>query len=324
MNRLLATARRVARADSSLLVLGETGVGKEWLARAIHAESARSEGPFVAVNCAAVPETLLESELFGHEKGAFTGSVRARRGHFELAHGGTLFLDEVAEAPPHIQAKLLRVLQDRRIQRIGAERELEVDVRLVAATNRDPAAEIAAARLRPDLYYRLSVVVLRLPPLRERREDIPVLARSYLERFRRRLGREIEAVDDAALDALLRYDWPGNVRELINVMERAVLLCSGPRVGLADLPDEIARAAGPPPRASAAPTTGATRPLREARRDVVTAFERAYLAEALRAAGGRVGEAAQRAGITSRALYTKMRQLGLDKDDFRYRPASPS
>jgi len=333
MNRLLATARRLAQSDSSLLILGETGVGKEWLARAIHAESRRAAGPFIAVNCAAVPETLLESELFGHDRGAFTGAVRSRRGRFELAHGGTLFLDEVAEAPPHIQVKLLRVLQDHTIQRLGSEKSLEVDVRLMAATNRDPAEEIAAGRLRSDLYYRLGVVVLRVPPLRERREDIELLARSYLERFRTRLVRDVKGIDAQAVAALMGYAWPGNVRELINVMERAVLLCTGPEITVADLPDEIGRGtqAGAPPATAPAvaraprwvATDGGFRPLHEVRAEALAAVECDYLKDVLRASGGRVGEAARRAGLNPRALYDRMRRYGLRKEAFRFGADGP-
>jgi DNA-binding NtrC family response regulator len=326
MNRLLATSRRLAMSDSSILILGETGVGKEWLARAIHAESRRAAGPFIAVNCAALPESLLESELFGHERGAFTGAVRARRGQFELAHGGTLFLDEVAETQPHIQVKLLRVLQERLIQRLGSEKAVEVDVRVMAATNRDPSQEIAAGRLRPDVYYRLGVVVLTVPPLRERAEDIPLLAKSYMERFRMRLARDVRGMEEPALAALARYAWPGNVRELINVMERAVLLCSGGVITLADLPEEIGRSRADATRPGA-PSAGrreerprGLRPLRDLRREVLASFERNYISEVLRASGGRVGEAARRAGLNPRALYGKMREYGIHKEDFKFSP----
>ncbi len=321
MRRVIATARRVASTDSSLLILGETGVGKEWLARAMHAEGPRAHGPFVAVNCAALPEQLLESELFGHERGAFTGAVRARRGHFEMAHRGTIFLDEVAEMPPHLQVKLLRVLQEHRIQRVGGERTLAVDVRIMAATNREAAREIAAGRLRPDLYYRLGVVTITLPPLRERSDDILALARGYFERFRVRFGREVSSLSAEAEEALMRYAWPGNVRELINVMERAVLLSAGPEITLSDLPDDIARTATEvrPALAPGAPPMPLL-PLRAARVRAVEEFERDYLSDALRAAGGRIGEAAARAGLSPRALHAKMKRLGLRKEDFRYRP----
>ena len=227
MQELVRMARRVAAADSTVFLLGETGSGKERLARAIHAASPRREAPFVAVNCAALPESLLESELFGHERGAFTGATRSRRGHFELAHGGTLFLDEIAEMAPPLQGKLLRTLQERRIQRLGSERSLAVDVRILTATSRDVAAEMERDAFRRDLYYRLAVVTLTVPPLRERLEDLPDLVENILETLGRRLGRVGVAVSGGAMAALAGYRWPGNVRELRNAIERAVLLGDG-------------------------------------------------------------------------------------------------
>jgi len=318
MRQVLAVARRLARADSSVLILGETGVGKEWLARAIHAEGSRAAGPFVAVNCGALPEGLLESELFGHERGAFTGAVRSHRGHFETAHRGTIFLDEVVEMPAHVQVKLLRVLQEHVIQRVGAEHPLTVDVRVVAATNRDPSTEIAAGRLRSDLYYRLGVVQLSLPPLRERREDIPTLAESYREQFRLRLGRDVRGFGAGVLGAMARYPWPGNVRELINVVERATLLCPGDTIELADLPAEIAHGGAPAATVPAPLHEGPLPAWREARDAALERFERDYLAALLRASGGRVGEAARRAGLSARGLYGRLRRHGLRKEDFKY------
>ncbi|MFW5856871.1 MAG: sigma-54 interaction domain-containing protein, partial [Planctomycetota bacterium] len=248
---------RVAGSDTALLIAGETGVGKERLARAIHAESPRAAGPFVAVNCGALAESLLESELFGHEEGAFTGATRARRGCFELAHGGTLFLDEIGEMPAHLQVKLLRVLQDHTVQRVGGERPVRVDARIMAASNRDLEAMIAEGTFRRDLYYRLGVVTLLLPPLRDRREDIPELVQSYLGYLRPRVGRDVTTIRDDALEALVRYDWPGNVRELINVVERAMLLAPGETIRLADLPATVAACADgrAAPEASPALTT---------------------------------------------------------------------
>ncbi|HRC87818.1 MAG TPA: sigma-54 dependent transcriptional regulator, partial [Thermoanaerobaculia bacterium] len=294
MQELLDLARRVAASDSSLLILGETGVGKEWLAHAIHTEGPRAQASFIGVNLAAVPDSLLESELFGHEKGAFTGAIRSRRGYFELAHRGTIFLDEIADMSPHLQAKLLRVLQERKIQRVGGEQTIEVDVRVMAATNRNLEEAIEKKEFRSDLYYRLGVVTLTVPPLRERREDIPALVMSYLTRFRLRLGRHAESVTDEALEALIDYAWPGNVRELINVMERAVLLCEGHQITLADLPDNIARRRrsasdgelGPSGAGLAVPQDWLSKPLKSVRKDVIIALERAYLAEQLKATGG--------------------------------------
>jgi DNA-binding NtrC family response regulator len=322
MQRFMTVVRRVVDTDSSLLILGETGVGKERLARAIHAESHRAPGPFMAVNCAALPEALLESELFGHDRGAFTGAVRAHRGAFELAHRGTIFLDEVGEMPPHLQAKLLRVLQSREIMRLGGEERIAVDVRVIAATNRDLAAEIAEKRFRPDLYYRLGVVSLTIPPLRERREDIPLLVEDYVRWFGTRLGRHVTGVTPEALEALEGYPWPGNVRELMNVIERAMLLCTEARIRPWDLPENVTVAGGEAVRAPAGPpappaTPSLDRPWREARDGALLQFERGYLSGLLRSTGGRVGETARRAGISPRALFEKMKRHGLRKEDFR-------
>ncbi|NJD20260.1 MAG: sigma-54-dependent Fis family transcriptional regulator [Gemmatimonadetes bacterium] len=323
MDEVVTMARRVAAAETSLLILGETGVGKERVARSIHFESSRAAGPFVPVNCGAIPEGLLESELFGHEQGAFTGAVRARRGHFEVAHRGTLFLDEIGELPLHLQVKLLRVLEDRQVQRVGSERPERVDVRIIAATNRDLEAEVAARRFRPDLYYRLAVVTLAIPPLRDRREDIPDLVDRFLAHFRRTLGKPVEGIEPEAREALQRHRWPGNVRELINVLERALLLAQGPRVTVGDLPRSIAGAAAREAYAERPPGTFASSPpllelpIREARRRAVTEFERGYLVRLLAETGGRVGETARRAGVSERSLYDLMRRAGLDKADFR-------
>jgi DNA-binding NtrC family response regulator len=327
MRQFMATVRRVVDADSSLLLTGETGVGKEWLARAIHAEGRRSAGPFVAVNCAAVPESLMESELFGHEKGSFTGASHARRGWFELAHRGVLFLDEIADLPHHLQVKLLRVVQERAIQRVGSERLIPIDVRLVAATNRNLEDEMAAGRFRSDLYYRLSVVTLLVPPLRDRREDIPALVESYMAHYRAVLGRPVDGVSPEAMAALAGYAWPGNVRELINTVERAVLLTTGSIVGVEDLPHRIGRLGRPeggsPPAPVAGPVPGVTlesllgKPIRSARREVIDAFERAYLNAQLRTTRGRIGETAGLAGIKERSLFDLMRRHGLKKGDYR-------
>lgn len=327
MQALLQLARRVAASDSSLLILGETGVGKEWLARAIHAEGPRSSAPFIAVNSAAIPDTLLESELFGHDKGAFTGAIRSRRGYFELAHRGTIFLDEIADMSPVLQAKLLRVLQERKIQRVGGEQLIEVDVRVMAATNKNLEEAIKAKEFRSDLYYRLGVVTLTVPALRDRSEDIPALTQTYMNRYRAQLGRSAEAITDEALDALGHYPWPGNVRELINVMERTVLLCESEEIRLRDLPENIARWAGGITNnersadhgtsSIALPNNWLKRPWREVKREILDACERLYLEQLLTATGGRIGETADRAGIDPRSLYEKMRELGIRKERFR-------
>ncbi|MHC4470636.1 MAG: sigma-54 interaction domain-containing protein, partial [Planctomycetota bacterium] len=312
--------------DASLLVLGETGVGKERLARAIHAEGRRSEGPFVPVNCGALPEGLFESELFGHEEGAFTGATRTRRGWFELAHGGTLFLDEIGEIPLHLQVKLLRALQEHEFQPVGSERTIRADVRVMAASNRDLEAAVEEGPFRRDLYYRLSVVTLTLPSLRDRREDIPALAESYVEHFNEIIGRDVEGISNAAMDALTAYSWPGNVRELMNVVERAVLLCRDARIGLGDLPEAISgRVAAALPAAAgstAAPIDPASegwvgRPWSEVRAEALSRVERAYLDALLASVNGRVGVAAERAGLSPRALYDKMRAHDLKKENYR-------
>ena len=327
MRRLMSLARRVAASETSLLILGETGVGKEWLARAIHQSSRRASGPFVAVNMGAIPDTLLEAEVFGFEEGAFTDARRDHRGYFELAHAGTIFLDEIAELPPHVQVKLLRVIQERKIRRVGGERQMKVDVRIMAATNQDLDHEMEAGRFRRDLYFRLGVVSLVVPPLRERREDIPGLVQSFLHQYQMQLRRSISGIEPQAMDRLVHYAWPGNIRELMNVIERAVLLCHADRIGLGDLPEVVARSPSRdfPPSGSmerAEPDRGIpehvlTRPLREGRRDLVEGFERAYLRALLERAGGRVGVTARRAGLTPRALYEKMRRSGLAKESFK-------
>lgn len=326
MQRFAATARRLVHADSSLLLLGETGVGKERLARAIHADGPRSAGPFIPVNCGALPEGLLESELFGHEEGAFTGASRSRRGHFELAHQGVLFLDEVGELPLHLQVKLLRALDERRIQRVGSERTLAIDVRVIAATNRDLETEMHAGRFRSDLFFRLAVVTLTLPPLRERREDIPPLVRSSLESFRARMATPVSGVSEEALEALCRYAWPGNVRELINVVEQMMLLCPGTEIAVQDLPRRIQEGRGP--GQSGTPATGAASqagldlaegPLARARQQALESFERGYLTGLLRKSGGRIGIAAREAGITPRHLHDMMKRHGLRKEVFKAR-----
>ena len=324
MQKFLRLARRVVKGESALLILGETGVGKERLARSIHSESARSAGPFVTVNCGALPESLLESELFGHEEGAFTGAVRARRGYFELAHRGTIFLDEIGEMPLHLQVKLLRVLEERSIRRVGSEKLIEADVRIMAATNRDLKQDMEERRFRADLYYRLAVVTLTVPPLRERREDIPELSRGFLDRIRRQLGRTVMSFHPDAIEALIRHDWPGNVRELINLIERAVLLAPENEIRVSDFRGGESWASSRDEAPSALPRAEGPRfegcldkPLAEAREELSSAFEKDYLERTLTLCRGRVGEAARRSGVNERTLYAMMRRHGLRKEDFR-------
>jgi two-component system response regulator AtoC len=299
MLEVASQLRKVAATNATVLLLGESGTGKEVAARAVHEESPRRSGPFVAVNCAAITETLLESEIFGHEKGAFTGATEARRGRFELADGGTLFLDEVGELAPGLQSKLLRVLEERQFERVGGSRTVLVDVRVVAATNRDLAAEMQAGRFRQDLYHRLAVFPIRLPPLRERRRDILPLAEHLLVRIGEELGRRGLSLSAAAKAALLARDWPGNVRELRNVLERAAILTEG-KLLEADLLATAVQAAPAAPGSLAAASAGT---LRDA--------ERAAIAAALAATGGHRKQAAERLGIGERTLYDKIKDYGL-------------
>jgi two-component system response regulator AtoC len=323
MQMFMEEVQQVIPSSSPILLLGETGVGKEHLAKAIHAEGPRSMGPFIAVNTAALPEQLLESELFGHEQGAFTGAIRSRRGAFELAHGGTIYLDEIGEMPLHLQAKLLRVLQDYEVKPIGGESPIWVDVRVIASTNRDLEEEIARGNFRKDLYYRLSVVTLTIPPLRHRREDIPILARHFIDFYRDKIGREMDRFSEPALEALCRYDWPGNVRELMNVIERALLLCKTDEISLADLPNVFHKGLSHSeqvlPGENFTPSAWIDKTLPEVQRDVFNQVERLYLEMVLNKTNGRVGRAAQIAGIHPRGLYNKMKRLGLRKENFKRR-----
>jgi len=296
MRRILDLARRVATVESTTLVTGESGVGKERLARLIHDESSRGNGPFVAVNCGAVTETLLESELFGHARGAFTGAERDRAGFFEAATGGTLFLDEIGEISAGMQVKLLRVLQEKEVRRVGESRSRPVDVRVLAATNRNLADEVAAGRFRQDLFYRLRVIELRVPPLRDRPEDILPLARVFLAETARRMSRKLTGFTPRAADQLVRYAWPGNVREVQNAVEHAVALSSGSRVDVEDLPEELRKAM---PRAR---PTGATRSLED--------VEREYILAALEAAGGNRTRAATDLRIGLATLKRKLKRYG--------------
>ena len=240
MQKIFATVRKAADSKASVLITGESGVGKELIANALHNLSPRRDKPLIKVHCAALSENLLESELFGHEKGAFTGAVARKRGRFELAAGGTIFLDEIGEIDQNVQIKILRVLQDKRFERVGGEETIEVDVRVIAATNRDLEKEIADGRFREDLYYRLNVVHIHVPPLRERRDDIPLLIASFLQEFAKENGKNIEGIDARARSALYKFDWPGNIRQLRNCLESAVVMCSSSVITLEDLPPSIA------------------------------------------------------------------------------------
>ncbi len=292
--RMRAVREQIARCAATVgtvLVTGESGTGKELVARAVHAAGPRRDGPFVPVNCGAIPETLLESQLFGHVRGAFTGAIHASPGLFAAAAGGTLFLDEIGELPAPLQVKLLRVIEEKQVWPVGATRPVPVDVRIVASTNRDLPGEVAAGRFRADLFYRLDVLQIRLPPLRERRGDIPRLVEHFLGRIAARLGRPCPRLDTAALGVLVNHEWPGNVRELANVLERAMVQADGDLIRPADLSAEVAQDAGDPPA-----------DLRAA----VRLFERRHIEAAVAAAGADKREAARRLGISLASLYRKL------------------
>jgi two-component system, NtrC family, response regulator AtoC len=309
MQEVFRVVQQVADADATVLLRGETGTGKELVARALHKRSARSDGPFVAVNCTAVPRELMESEFFGHEKGAFTGAATRRQGRFQQADGGTLFLDEIGDLDQSIQAKLLRALQEREVTRVGAERIERVDVRVVAATNRDLEALVKDGQFRDDLYYRLNVIPLRLPPLRERPGDVPTLVDHFVRFFAERLGRPVPMPPPEVLAAAESYPWPGNVRELRNLCERAALM------GWDAVAPLLGQPAAPEP-ALAAPAEFSL-PLLDARARLVERFEREYLTRLLKQHRGKVGEVARAAGIAERNLYEKLKAYGLSRDDYR-------
>jgi len=308
MRLLLDRVDAAAASDVPVLVTGETGTGKDLCARTIHERSRRAGRPFVVVNCAAIPETLLESELFGHEKGAFTGADRRRLGRFAAADGGTLFLDEVGELSAASQAKLLRAIETSSFEPLGSSRTVKVDVRIVAATNRDLAAEIARGGFRKDLYYRLNVIDVHAPPLRERRADVPILVRTFLEDIAARQGRPVAVLEPAAVAALDAHDYPGNVRELQHALERAVALARGGPIRLEHLPPDVASPSGlGPPGAAAA---AGLRPLGAA----LHSFEQEYIRRALEQAGGHRGRAAALLGISRKSLWERLRDGAADED----------
>lgn len=296
MQDVLELAARVAPLDTTVLVYGESGTGKEFIVRLIHEQSPRASGPFVSLNCAALTETLLESELFGHVRGAFTGAVRDKAGLFEVAGNGTLFLDEIGEVAPTVQAKLLRALQEREIRRVGAERNVKVNARVVAATNRDLRAAVAAGTFREDLYFRLGAFVITVPPLRERREDIPPLVHDFVRRAAARVKKDVKTVSADAMTALMNYGWPGNVRELEHAIERAIIVASGTRIGVRELPPEISQ-----------------KPSRRPSEDSLDlhAQERAMIERALERFRGNRRQAADALKISTVTLWRKMKQYGL-------------
>jgi DNA-binding NtrC family response regulator len=317
MQRVRAMIEKVAETDATVLVRGESGTGKELVARELHERnSVRSQGPFVAVNCAALPSELIESELFGHEKGAFTGAAARRQGKFEQAHGGTLFLDEIGDMSSNVQAKLLRALEERRIERLGGNESIPVDVRIVSATHRPLEQEIAAGNFRADLFYRLRVMTIDIPPLRDRREDIPLLAETFTRGAAERYGLPLRQVGQSALRRLVEYEWPGNVRELKNTIERAAIMAEGEELRSQDLPDEIVTSAAPGKISTdeAGSSDGGlsvpfTAEFREDRRE----FERRYISRCLEHTQGNVTKAAEILGMHRQSLQHKLRQLGLGR-----------
>ncbi|MCP3142007.1 sigma-54-dependent transcriptional regulator [Pyxidicoccus xibeiensis] len=308
---------KVADTPSTVLITGESGTGKELIATALHGASSRRDKPFIKINCAAIPSTLLESELFGYERGAFTGAVTSKPGRFELADEGTLFLDELGEIPVDMQVKLLRALQEGEFERVGGIKTTRVDVRLVAATNRDLQAEIEAGRFRKDLYYRLAVVPITLPALRERRSDVPMLARHFLEKYNKRLNKKIEGIADDAMVILQGYAWPGNIRELENLIERVLLFADGPLITVKDLPEQVRQGAGAQAGATQSPSTpGMEVPVGEVGlKDIVrmkaAELERDLIMKKLEETGGNVTRAARLLQISRKSLQTKMKEFGL-------------
>ena len=306
MLNALRLLKRASNTDATVLVTGESGTGKELAARAVHASSGRSAGPFVAVNCGALPAQLIESELFGHTKGAFTGASSDKRGLFEEAHGGTLFLDELGELPLDLQVKLNRVLQERAVRRVGSADERPIDVRIVAATNVDLKTAIADGLFREDLYFRLNIISVKLPPLRERRDDIPMLAATFLERFSTGRAGAPHSFSGEALARLTAYSWPGNVRELQNVVERAVAVCDGPVINLADLPDDVVAQQG------SVRSSAITALSYRAYIDVtVEQASRTYLEALLATADGNVTRAAERAGMQRETMHRLLKRYGI-------------
>jgi DNA-binding NtrC family response regulator len=313
MQEIFQLVRTVAETDATVLIQGESGTGKELIARAIHYNSRRKDLPFVVVSCSALPETLLESELFGHEKGAFTGAIRQRIGRFELADGGTVFLDEIGEMSMPVQLKLLRVLQEREFERVGGNETVKVDVRVIAATHKDLHRAMSERLFREDLFYRLNVVPVKLPPLRERLDDIPLLAAHFLNKYTEKNRKQIISIAAEALGELMRYSYPGNVRELENIIERAVIMEKGDALSRVDL--KRMGAAGKfriPPQ-----TGGEIQPFRKTKTEMVEQFEKEYFSQLLRMYGGNMSRASKHADINIKNLHEKMARYGLKKEEFK-------
>jgi nitrogen regulation protein NR(I) len=313
MQEIFKVISKIANSPTTVMVWGESGTGKELVAYEIHRNSSRASKPFIKINCAAIPATLIESELFGYERGAFTGAVASKPGRFELAHEGTLFLDEVAEMPLEMQVKLLRVLQEQEFERVGGVNTIKVDVRIVTATNKDLEVEVKNGRFREDLYYRLNVVPIHLPALRDRREDIDLLVRFFLRQFNERLKKGITSVTPEAMAALRSYSWPGNIRQLENVLERMVLMSDGATLSSQDLPEEIALAAGVSPIqiAGASPEASGVLSFKELVKRQTQTVERDLIEKALEETSGNVTRAAEKLGLSRKGLQLKIKELGL-------------
>ena len=320
MQRVFETIQKVAETDITVLIRGESGTGKELVAQALHNRSNRKSRPFIAVNCAAISPELVESELFGHEKGAFTGADARRLGRFEAADGGTIFLDEIGDMAPATQAKVLRVLQERSFERVGGTQTIDVDVRVVAATHRNLEEEVASGGFREDLFYRLNVLVIELPPLRARTEDVPALAQRFLEQVNDRLGRDKQRFSESALAALARHTWPGNVRELRNAVEQAAVLTAGSEITEADL--YLTRS--PTAIVSDAPVSHDDASFADAKRVAVQQFERGFLLRALRAHDGNISRTAESVGMVRQSLQQKIRELGLRSESWTQNPEDDS
>jgi transcriptional regulator with PAS, ATPase and Fis domain len=311
LQQVLELVRKAARSEANILILGESGTGKELIARAIHANSRRATQPFVPVDCASLPENLLESELFGHEKGAFTGAVAAKQGLMEAAQRGTLFLDELGEIPLGLQVKLLRALQERRIRRVGGTKEIEVDIRIVSATNRDLRALANAGKFREDLFYRVNVIDIALPPLRERSGDVELLATCFVRTYGERSQAKVRGFEPEALMALESYSWPGNVRELQNVIERACALAEGEMITLGELPQHLRTPATVLSKGTASTEPAVRLTLKEAKERWIGQLEAAYVTDLLKREGGNVSEAARKAGVDRKTLHRLLNKHAL-------------
>jgi len=312
MNAIYDMIEKVADTPSSVLITGESGTGKELIAAALHYKSSRKDRPFIKINCAAIPRELMESELFGHEKGSFTGAVSSKPGRFELADEGTLFLDEIAEIPVEMQVKLLRAIQENEFERVGGVTTLKVDVRLVCATNRDLTKEVEEGRFREDLFYRLNVIPIALPPLRDRREDIPLLIDHFIAKYNAKLGKQVGGISPGALSLISQHRWPGNIRELENVIERCLLFTEGPQIAPADLPEALVQKPGAvatsvPPGEEASMKTIVKQATAELEKDLIVA--------ALAETAGNVTQAAKRLKISRKSLQNKMKEFGLRESD---------